>query len=99
MSRQAPLVFIMAGGQGTRMKSDTAKVLHRIAGRPMLHWVVNAARSAGAARVVAILGHQVEVVKASLEAAYPNNVGVALQAEQRGTGPAVQCGVPAVANN
>jgi len=37
MSRQAPLVFIMAAGLGTRMKSDTAKVLHKIAGRPMLH--------------------------------------------------------------
>ena len=52
MSRQAPLVFIMAAGLGTRMKSDTAKVLHMIAGRPMLHWVVTAARTAGAERVV-----------------------------------------------
>jgi bifunctional N-acetylglucosamine-1-phosphate-uridyltransferase/glucosamine-1-phosphate-acetyltransferase GlmU-like protein len=65
MSRQAPLAFIMAAGLGTRMKSDTAKVLHKVAGRPMLHWVVTAARTAGAARVVAILGHQIEQVKAS----------------------------------
>jgi bifunctional UDP-N-acetylglucosamine pyrophosphorylase/glucosamine-1-phosphate N-acetyltransferase len=80
------------------MKSDTAKVLHAIAGRPMLHWVINAARSAGAARVVAILGHQIEQVKASLEAAFPTGVDTALQAEQRGTGHAVQCALPAVAN-
>ena len=58
MSRQAPLVFIMAAGLGTRMKSDTAKVLHKIAGRPMLHWVVGAARAAGAERVVAKLTAQ-----------------------------------------
>lgn len=46
MSRQAPIVFIMAAGLGTRMKSDTAKVLHKIAGRPVLHWIVMAARAA-----------------------------------------------------
>jgi bifunctional UDP-N-acetylglucosamine pyrophosphorylase/glucosamine-1-phosphate N-acetyltransferase len=99
MSRQAPLVFIMAAGLGTRMKSDTAKVLHEIAGRPMLHWVVGAARAAGAERVVAILGHQHEAVKASLDASFgPGSVEIALQPEQRGTGHAVQCALPAVAS-
>jgi len=98
MSRQGSLVFIMAAGLGTRMKSDTSKVLHRIAGRPMLHWVVTAARAAGAERVVAILGHQHEAVKASLDAAFgPGSVDIAIQAEQRGTGHAVQCALPAVA--
>ncbi|HSD91111.1 MAG TPA: bifunctional UDP-N-acetylglucosamine diphosphorylase/glucosamine-1-phosphate N-acetyltransferase GlmU [Kofleriaceae bacterium] len=99
MSRQAPLVFIMAAGLGTRMKSDTAKVLHKIAGRPMLHWVVTAARQAGAERVVAILGHQNEAVKAALDASFgAGSVDVAIQAEQRGTGHAVQCALPAVQN-
>ena len=89
----------MAAGLGTRMKSDTAKVLHKIAGRPMLHWVVTAARAAGAERVVAILGHQHEAVKASLDASFgAGAVDVALQPEQRGTGHAVQCALPAVAN-
>jgi bifunctional UDP-N-acetylglucosamine pyrophosphorylase/glucosamine-1-phosphate N-acetyltransferase len=87
----------MAAGLGTRMKSDTAKVLHQIAGRPMLHWVVNAARSAGATRVVAILGHQVDVVRASLDKSYGKDVDTVLQADQRGTGHAVQCALPAVA--
>jgi bifunctional UDP-N-acetylglucosamine pyrophosphorylase/glucosamine-1-phosphate N-acetyltransferase len=96
MSREAPLVFIMAAGLGTRMKSDTAKVLHKIAGRPMLHWVVGAARAAGAERVVAILGHQHETVKQSLDASFgAGSVDIALQAEQRGTGHAVQCALPA----
>jgi bifunctional UDP-N-acetylglucosamine pyrophosphorylase/glucosamine-1-phosphate N-acetyltransferase len=88
----------MAAGLGTRMKSDTAKVLHKIAGRPMLHWVVTAARAAGAARVVAILGHQHEAVKTAVDASFgAGAVEIALQAEQRGTGHAVQCAMPAIA--
>jgi bifunctional UDP-N-acetylglucosamine pyrophosphorylase / glucosamine-1-phosphate N-acetyltransferase len=99
MSGQSPLVFIMAAGLGTRMKSDTAKVLHRIAGRPMLHWVVTAARAAGAQRVVAILGHQADAVKTSLDASFgAGSVEVVMQPEQRGTGHAVQCALPAVAD-
>jgi bifunctional UDP-N-acetylglucosamine pyrophosphorylase/glucosamine-1-phosphate N-acetyltransferase len=99
MSREAPLVFIMAAGLGTRMKSDTAKVLHKIAGKPMLHWVVSAAHAAGAQRVVAILGHQNEAVKASLDASFgAGKIDVALQPEQRGTGHAVQCALPSVQN-
>ena len=99
MNRRAPLVFIMAAGLGTRMKSDLPKVLHRIAGRPMLHWVVTAARAAGAGRVVAILGHKADVVRASLDASFgAGSVEVAIQPEQRGTGHAVQCALPAVAD-
>jgi bifunctional UDP-N-acetylglucosamine pyrophosphorylase/glucosamine-1-phosphate N-acetyltransferase len=89
----------MAAGLGTRMKSDMAKVLHKVAGRPLLHWVVTSARTAHASRVVAILGHQIEAVKASLEASFgPGAVDIAHQTEQRGTGHAVQCALPAVAN-
>lgn len=85
----------MAAGLGTRMKSDTAKVLHRIAGRPMLHWVINAAHAAGVTRVVAILGHQADTVRASLEG-YGASVDTVLQLEQRGTGHSVQCALAAV---
>jgi bifunctional UDP-N-acetylglucosamine pyrophosphorylase/glucosamine-1-phosphate N-acetyltransferase len=99
MSRQAPVVFIMAAGLGTRMKSETPKVLHRVAGRPLLHWVVTSARAAGADRVVAILGHKHELVKQSLDASFgEGSVEVALQTEQRGTGHAVQCALPSVKN-
>jgi bifunctional UDP-N-acetylglucosamine pyrophosphorylase/glucosamine-1-phosphate N-acetyltransferase len=80
------------------MKSNLAKVLHPVAGRPMLHWVVRAARAAGAERVIAILGHQHEAVKASLDAVFgAGSVEIALQQEQRGTGHAVQCALAAVA--
>src|ERR1044071_1911465 len=99
MSRTAPLVFVMAAGLGTRMKSDLPKVLHRIAGRPLLHWVVTAARAAGAGRVIALLGHNADAVQTSLDAAFgPGAVEVALQSEQRGTGHAVQCALPAAQN-
>jgi bifunctional UDP-N-acetylglucosamine pyrophosphorylase/glucosamine-1-phosphate N-acetyltransferase len=92
-------VFIMAAGLGTRMKSEIPKVLHRIAGRPMLHWVVTAARSAGAGRVIAILGHKSEAVKTALDHSFGGGaIEVALQTEQRGTGHAVQCALPAVAD-
>ena len=99
MSRESPLVFIMAAGLGTRMKSETPKVLHRIAGRPMIHWVVLAARAAGAQRIVAILGHKADTVRAALDASFgAGDVEVALQPDQRGTGHAVQCALPAVQN-
>ncbi|HEY4242058.1 MAG TPA: bifunctional UDP-N-acetylglucosamine diphosphorylase/glucosamine-1-phosphate N-acetyltransferase GlmU [Kofleriaceae bacterium] len=97
MSKQAPLVLIMAAGMGTRMRSDLPKVLHKVAGRPMVHWVVTAAREAGAERIVAILGHKADQVRAALDASFgAGTVEVALQTEQRGTGHAVQCALPAV---
>ena len=96
-SSESPLVLIMAAGLGTRMKSERAKVLHEIAGRPMIAWVITAAREAGADRVVAILGHQHEQVKASLDARFGAGViDIAIQAEQKGTGHAVMCALPAI---
>jgi bifunctional UDP-N-acetylglucosamine pyrophosphorylase/glucosamine-1-phosphate N-acetyltransferase len=93
-----PAVLILAAGLGTRMKSDRAKVLHEVAGRPLIVWAVETARAAGAERVVAILGHQHEAVKAVLDARYgQGRIEVALQPEQKGTGHAVQCGLPKLA--
>ncbi len=97
MSSDSPLVLIMAAGQGTRMKSERAKVLHELAGRSMIGWVVRAAKAAGADRVVAILGHKSQTVAAALDAAFgAGAVEVALQLEQRGTGHAVQSAMPAL---
>ena len=80
------------------MKSDRAKVLHEVAGRPMITWVVEAARAAGAGRVVAILGHQHQAVAAARDARYgAGTIEVALQIDPRGTGHAVQCALPALA--
>jgi bifunctional UDP-N-acetylglucosamine pyrophosphorylase/glucosamine-1-phosphate N-acetyltransferase len=95
MSCPHPIVLIMAAGLGTRMKSERAKVLHEVAGRPMIAWAVETARAAGAERVVAILGHQFDAVKAMLDGRYgAGAIDVALQAEPKGTGHAVLCALP-----
>ena len=53
---------ILAAGQGTRMKSDLPKVLHRICGRPMAGYVLKALRRAGVDRIIMVVGHQGEKV-------------------------------------
>ena len=79
------------------MKSDTAKVLHQVAGRPLICWAVETARSAGAERVVAILGHQIEQVKEVLSERYGDGaVDIAHQTEQKGTGHAVMAGLAVI---
>jgi len=54
---------ILAAGKGTRMKSDKAKVLHELNGKPMLYYSVVAAKEAGAEKIVAVIGHQAEIVR------------------------------------
>src|ERR671916_3415386 len=77
-------VLIMAAGQGTRMRSDTPKVLHRVAGKALVEWVVDAARAAGAERVVAVVRPGDGVAEG-----LPDGVEVAEQREGEGTGSAV----------
>ena len=77
-------VLIMAAGQGTRMRSDVPKVLHRVAGKTLVEWVVDTARAAGAARVVAIVRPGDGVAEG-----LPDGVEVAEQREGEGTGAAV----------
>lgn len=77
-------VLIMAAGQGTRMHSDTPKVLHRVAGKSLVEWVADAARAAGAERVVAIVRPGDGV-----EEGLPDGIEVAQQREGEGTGAAV----------
>jgi len=81
---------ILAAGLGTRMKSDKAKVLHPVAGRPMIEYPVAMARALGSSRVICVLGHQADAVRAAVEQRFgAGSIEVALQAEQRGTGHAV----------
>jgi bifunctional UDP-N-acetylglucosamine pyrophosphorylase / glucosamine-1-phosphate N-acetyltransferase len=77
-------VLIMAAGQGTRMRSETPKVLHRICGKPMVEWVVDAARAAGAERVVCVVRPGDGVAEG-----LPDSVSVAEQRDGEGTGAAV----------
>ncbi|MEM6786968.1 MAG: bifunctional UDP-N-acetylglucosamine diphosphorylase/glucosamine-1-phosphate N-acetyltransferase GlmU [Myxococcota bacterium] len=94
MSRTTAIV--LAAGKGTRMKSELPKVLHPCAGAPMLDHVVRAALEAGAEDAVVVVGHGREAVKAHLAARFGDRVRTAVQDEQRGTGHAVQCALPAL---
>lgn len=85
---------ILAAGQGTRMKSKLAKVLHPVAGKPMIEYAVAAAKFAGVAHTVVVIGHQGEQVHALLA----EQVEYAEQPEQRGTGDAVKCAKPRLEN-
>jgi bifunctional UDP-N-acetylglucosamine pyrophosphorylase / glucosamine-1-phosphate N-acetyltransferase len=88
---------LLAAGKGTRMKSDKAKVLHPICGLPLAALPLRAALGAGAEQVVVVVGHQAAEVERQLRAALPEApLRFALQAEQRGTGHAVQCAVAAL---
>ncbi len=78
-------VVILAAGQGTRMKSGLAKVLHPIAGRPMLGYPLAAAEALGPARIVVVIGRDAEQV----EQVFAGRARFALQREQRGTGHAL----------
>ncbi|MGZ3451244.1 MAG: bifunctional UDP-N-acetylglucosamine diphosphorylase/glucosamine-1-phosphate N-acetyltransferase GlmU, partial [Polyangiales bacterium] len=89
--------LILAAGKGTRMKSALPKVLHSIAGRPMIHYPVRAALDAGARRVVVVVGHGREKVEPYLKSAFRDLVETVVQEEQKGTGHAVQIALPALA--
>lgn len=78
--------LIMAAGKGTRMKSDLAKVLHKINGRPMVHYVIDIAQKIKSQKIVLIVGHQKDLVMSKCK---PFNVEYALQDQQLGTGHAV----------
>jgi bifunctional UDP-N-acetylglucosamine pyrophosphorylase / glucosamine-1-phosphate N-acetyltransferase len=81
----APVVIVMAAGQGTRMKSRTPKVLHDLLGRPMGLWPVFAALEAGAQRVVVV-----DSPDKPLEAVLPAGAVAVVQPKANGTGGAVQ---------
>lgn len=85
--------IILAAGEGTRMRSSRAKVLHEIAGVPMIRYVVETALSV-MNDVVVVIGHEAEGVRKALEP-YPM-LRFAVQEEQLGTGHAVICAMPQV---
>ena len=84
MADGKPTVLIMAAGQGTRMRSSLPKVLHTVCGRPMVEWVIEAARGAGASRIVCVTRPGDGVAQA-----LPPGVEAVEQREGEGTGAAV----------
>lgn len=77
--------IILAAGKGTRMKSIHPKVVHQVCGKAMVNHVIDAARSAGVGETVVVLGHGIDEVRATVG----EDVKIAVQAEQLGTGHAV----------
>jgi UDP-N-acetylglucosamine diphosphorylase/glucosamine-1-phosphate N-acetyltransferase len=83
------VVVIMAAGKGTRMKDPSkAKVMYEVLGKPMVHYVIDLAKTLNAFRIVVIVGYQRETVTQYIHASHPE-AEIAVQAEQRGTGHAV----------
>ena len=82
-------VVVLAAGEGTRMRSATAKVLHQLGGRSMLGHVVTAARALDPQHLIVVVGHAREQVTAALAELDPAATAV-VQAEQNGTGHAVR---------
>ena len=86
MSDRPLAAIILAAGQGTRMKSEKHKVLHPIAGKSMLHHLLDTVDSIGVERTVVVVGARREQIEASVEG---RNIAIAVQEDQLGTGHAV----------
>jgi bifunctional UDP-N-acetylglucosamine pyrophosphorylase/glucosamine-1-phosphate N-acetyltransferase len=89
-------ILVLAAGKGTRMRSDLPKVLHPIGGKPLVQHVVDTARKVGGQQILIIVGHGAEKVQERMAA---DDVKFVLQAEQLGTGHAVQQALPHLRND
>ena len=89
-------VVILAAGKGTRMYSDLPKVLHKIAGKPMVKHVIDTAKQLNAAQIHLIYGHGADLLKQRLA---DEPVNWVFQAEQLGTGHAMQQAAPFFADD
>lgn len=78
--------IILAAGFGTRMKSKTPKVIHKVLGKPLVEHVIDTAKKAGSQEICVVVGHGAEQVKEAVK----HEVTYRLQAEQLGTGHAVK---------
>jgi bifunctional UDP-N-acetylglucosamine pyrophosphorylase/glucosamine-1-phosphate N-acetyltransferase len=88
MSSVQLAAVILAAGQGKRMKSKLPKVLHSLAGKPMIKHVLTLCQDLGAEPIVSVVGHGAELVQKTLE---PDQVKFAMQKQQLGTGHALSC--------
>ncbi|MEM7081043.1 MAG: bifunctional UDP-N-acetylglucosamine diphosphorylase/glucosamine-1-phosphate N-acetyltransferase GlmU [Pseudomonadota bacterium] len=88
-------VVILAAGKGTRMRSQLSKVLHPLAGKPLLHHVLDTANALNPRQMLVVVGHQADAVRASVGA----RASFVEQAEQNGTGHAVQLAMPQIADD
>ena len=88
--RRQVCALVLAAGLGKRMHSRSSKLLHEVAGRPMVRHVIEATRKAGVTQAVVIIGNQAEEVRRAVGDG-DKRLAFAFQREQRGTGHAVLC--------
>lgn len=93
MAENPIAVVILAAGQGSRMQSDLPKVLHRLAGVPLVGHTLAVARSVQPERTIVVAGHGADAVRKSVAKLEPD-AKIVLQTEQLGTGHAVQQSLP-----
>ena len=91
--KRSRAAIILAAGKSTRMKSSKSKVLHDLAGRPLMEWVCSAAQSAGCERIICVVGEANQDVRDAAEAL---GLEIAVQEPQLGTGHAVNAAREAV---
>jgi UDP-N-acetylglucosamine diphosphorylase/glucosamine-1-phosphate N-acetyltransferase len=96
MNAQTAIV-ILAAGLGTRMKSNKAKVLHKICGKPMVSYVAETASKIARNNVVLVVGHQADKVRQAVSGL--GTFSYAYQKKQLGTGHAVLCALPHLPDN
>ena len=85
-------VIILAAGKGSRMKSESAKVLHELKGVPMIYYVIKTAIAVAPDHVYVVIGHQADAVRKVILRRF--KVDFVIQSKQFGTGHAVQCALP-----
>jgi len=94
MSERPLSAIVLAAGQGTRMRSARPKPLHRLCGRPLVRYVIDAVAGSGANRAVVVVGHAAErVIKTLQQEPGPVPLEFVEQRVQRGTGDAVAVGL------
>ncbi|GMA59638.1 NTP transferase domain-containing protein [Alicyclobacillus fastidiosus] len=82
--------IVLAPGHGTRMKSRTHKVLHRVCGKPMIMHILDTLNRVGLDQIIVVVGQQREAVTETIA----GRVDIAVQVEQLGTGDAVRAALP-----
>lgn len=87
---------ILAAGKGTRMNSDLPKVMHTAFGKPLVEWVVDAVSAVGIKRIILVVGHQEEIIRAHFQGR--SNIEFVRQSPQLGTGHAVDQARPLLLN-
>jgi len=98
MSNHKVAVIVLAAGAGTRMRSQTPKIMHNLAGLPLIGHALSTATSLGADQVISVVRHERELIVEYIKTFYPTAV-IADQDEIPGTGRAVECALESLAQD